>query len=143
MHAHLQPDELFKFFLTHVKDKPSMMVHIAGTHTENVIRIETYTNDRGERKTREIPETQTVTDFDFKFDLSSYIADSWSHLMASAKHSKPSGISGMRIRWNEGIEWDRDDENAPADVRMTRDTATGQWRRTLEEYTMSNNWFKE
>ncbi|KAJ3411179.1 hypothetical protein HDV05_002645 [Chytridiales sp. JEL 0842] len=141
------PDELFKFFLTHVKEKPGLKVHIVGTHTENYTRVETYTNDRGQTKTKEIPESKTVTDFNFYFDLSSYVSESWSHLMAVPKGKATSdrgGVLGLngRLDWKNG--WIPERGDLVPEVRMEpQDTGTGQWRSVLEEYTATNNWFKE
>ncbi|KAI9208892.1 uncharacterized protein BJ171DRAFT_437614 [Polychytrium aggregatum] len=80
----LQPEELWKFFLSHLS-KPTLLVHILGQHEE------TYTEVvHGDNGTRVETRSRTVTDFSFNFDVSHYIAPAWSRVVCIPKQGKPS-----------------------------------------------------
>ncbi|KAJ3190578.1 hypothetical protein HK101_008587 [Irineochytrium annulatum] len=107
------PDELYRFFMTHLVEKPALIVRITGSHTESHTRTETTTNADGSTSTHTVTETRTVTDFSFRMDASNYVAPDWERCVARARKNKP------------------------------QDSDFGQWREVLEAYTSSTNQLKE
>ncbi|KAJ3339433.1 hypothetical protein HDU93_008248 [Gonapodya sp. JEL0774] len=74
-------EALFHFFLTYA-DRPLVFVQICGTHTEHYTTVEHYTDSNGHHHTRHVQHTRTVTDFDFRMDVSNYFSPQWSSLVA-------------------------------------------------------------
>ncbi|KAJ3202411.1 hypothetical protein HDU67_000578, partial [Dinochytrium kinnereticum] len=134
------PDELFRYFITHIKDKPTLLIDIKGTHQERIEKIETYTDNNGNTRTKTLYEEETFVDFEFSFDLTSYVSDEWSHIVATDKSGLAENshftFSGHRIIVGCG---DGDGEERP----LLPDSQSKGWRPVLEEFTQSRNWFKE
>ncbi|KAI8850221.1 hypothetical protein BC829DRAFT_390152 [Chytridium lagenaria] len=132
------PDELFRYFLTHIKQKPVLFIDIKGYHKERIERQETYTDSHGHAQTRIRVEEETRTDFEFSFDLTSYVSDQWSHIVALDKSNTTSScvFKNKDCYFKLGSS---EEEGAP----LLGDEPSKGWRHVLEDYTKSGNWFKE
>ena len=67
-------EALYRFLLSHASDPPTFTLHIEGTHTEHHTRIvfNSGDGDNGGDFHHE-DYTETVTDFDFRIDLTHYL----------------------------------------------------------------------
>ncbi|KAJ3231277.1 hypothetical protein HDU81_003883 [Chytriomyces hyalinus] len=79
------PDELFNYFLYYVNEKPSMMVHVNGSHQETRSVIYQVADGKGGFRTERRSETHTVTDFSINLDVSDYIAPTWDRIAATPR----------------------------------------------------------
>ncbi|KAI8850900.1 hypothetical protein BC829DRAFT_388039 [Chytridium lagenaria] len=122
------PDELYKFFMTHLLEKPGMDVWITGTHQETYTRTETVSDGNGGTRTETRTETRTVTDFTFGIDVSHYIQNDWVAVFALPKMTRKQERQNMRA--------------VGAHVPVL-DAQSGLFRKALEEFTMSKNLLKE
>ncbi|KAJ3331149.1 hypothetical protein HDU76_003971 [Blyttiomyces sp. JEL0837] len=149
------PNELFKFFLTHLEEPPQLQVHIVGTHRDTIHKHETYTDSHGNVRSRTVSESITVTDFDFKFDLSNYVSPQWSYIRADRRGKMEGCCPKCREDCSKDCARDcgrceddcRRDCNTecvcPCKEEEEVETIDGAWRAVLESYTRSGNWFKE
>ncbi|KAI8852573.1 hypothetical protein BC829DRAFT_440702 [Chytridium lagenaria] len=74
------PDELYKFFFTHLTERPELIVEVKGTHEETTTHCDTTTNKDGSTSHSTRTETHTIVDFEMKLDASHHVSPDWSHL---------------------------------------------------------------
>ncbi|KAJ3096173.1 hypothetical protein HDU97_006179 [Phlyctochytrium planicorne] len=122
------PDELFRFFLTHLIEKPGMSVHVQGTHQESHTVTETTTNSDGSTSTSTRTETRTVTDFTYYINADGYILPDWTAVFALPKKGATSQTQNVRAIGAHMPEYS---------------VPPGQFREALEEFTRSKNLLKE
>ncbi|KAJ3098955.1 hypothetical protein HDU97_003556 [Phlyctochytrium planicorne] len=109
------PDELFKFFLTHLIERPGLSCNIQGTH-------QVTSHHNGKRRTR------TVTDFAFKIPLDACVHPEW--------HAAFALPNGQRTEQRKFVQ------NIGAHV-PEHGVESGQFKTVLEEFTASKNLLKE
>ncbi|RKO86262.1 hypothetical protein BDK51DRAFT_25839 [Blyttiomyces helicus] len=83
-------EELYRYFLS-FSQKPSMAVHVRGTHSETRTRVVTYTTGNGNTATRVETYQVEITDFDFSLDVSHYIYPGWSRIVVVPKKDGSGG----------------------------------------------------
>ncbi|CAF1472992.1 unnamed protein product, partial [Adineta ricciae] len=71
------PDQLWLYFMTYLNEKPAVSVNIHGYHIEHYTTYEQHRSADGSYHTRPVHRTRQVTDFNFAFDLSSYVSQQW------------------------------------------------------------------
>ncbi|KAJ3115677.1 Ca(2+)-dependent cysteine protease [Phlyctochytrium bullatum] len=120
------PDELYRFFLTHLLEKPGMKVWVTGTHPETRVVHETHTNSDGSTSHSTRTETHTVTDFSFGLDATPFVAQDWTAIFAL-----PKGAARKQNQRAIGAHVPK------------LDAEGGQFRAALEEFTRSKNLLKE
>ncbi|KAJ3115678.1 hypothetical protein HDU96_000226 [Phlyctochytrium bullatum] len=122
------PDELYRFLMTHLLEPPVMTCHIRGEHTEYHTVTETTTNSDGSTSTTTRTESKTVEDFSFNINVSPLIMPDWHVVFALPKDAHKQQRNMVR------------DAGAHMPVSTNE---SGLFRQTLEEFTQSQNLLKE
>ncbi|KAJ3194308.1 hypothetical protein HK101_003024 [Irineochytrium annulatum] len=154
-------DELLRYFLTHARGKPSLLVRIVGTHVEtrspstHGAALDAEPGNAAEPAPSPPPRSKSNcvrTDFDVTFDLTSYVAEDWTHMVAVgpggtlAGDDAPGANGGIKLTLRRGVCMCGDAE-VNAEVLETDpllERAGGHmWKDVLREYTGSKYAFKE
>ncbi|CAF1084003.1 unnamed protein product, partial [Didymodactylos carnosus] len=78
------PDELWRYFMTYLTEKPNVVVVVHGYHTESYIAYEQYRDANGNFSTRPVHRSKQVDDFNFTVDITPYINAKWSRVVVRA-----------------------------------------------------------
>ncbi|CAF0892916.1 unnamed protein product [Didymodactylos carnosus] len=71
------PDQLWRYFMTYLNEKPQLKVNILGYYTEYYTETETYTDYNGKTQFRSVLRTRNTSECNFSIDLSPYISEQW------------------------------------------------------------------
>lgn len=116
------PDELWLYFMTYLRERPILDMSVHGYHKEVIfhsindflhsyfvflilqhyVTYQTVRSANGHSHTQPVHQTRTVTDFQFTFDLSSYISQQWWRVAVIP--SKASIRSGQTVNFRSAIE---------------------------------------
>ncbi|KAJ3096172.1 hypothetical protein HDU97_006178 [Phlyctochytrium planicorne] len=124
------PDELFRFFMTHLLEKPGLLVQVTGTHQESHQVHETHTDSDGHVHHTHRTEVRTVTDFTFSVDASAFVQPDWTAIFALPKDKNVKRAQNQNVR---AVGAHMPEFSVPP----------GQFRQALEEFTTSKNLLKE
>ncbi|KAI0052875.1 hypothetical protein FA95DRAFT_1170490 [Auriscalpium vulgare] len=72
-HLNKDGEALYRFLLSQARTPPTYIVHIQGVHVERRSRLVTTKDRHGHSRTETEYYNETVTDFDFKIDLSQHV----------------------------------------------------------------------
>jgi hypothetical protein len=105
------PEAVWSFFLQHL-EKPKIMVNIVGTHTEYV-----HHHHHNEEHRMNNTESESVTDFNFRLDLSDYLKDSWIKIASEPRPNKTQltiqeSIAEYTLSMNSWKEYSKINQNS-------------------------------
>ncbi|KAJ3111663.1 hypothetical protein HDU96_005477 [Phlyctochytrium bullatum] len=131
------PDELFRFFMTHLHDeydyaaRPRLSVKVKGSHKETVTTPQMRVGSDGSTSVSMKTETKTVVDFSLDIDVSALVCPIWEHVFAVQP-----GTRARQRKWSPLAKHFLEVEGLTQEDRAS-------WRQILEQFTRSKNVLKE